>query len=364
MTSQVGILAWDIGGANIKVAFAQADSGVVTKLNTTSKYLPLWRVGKEAIQPVLTELREKACELEPVDFVAATMTAELSDVYASKKEGVNHILRCVEETHVGLPILVLCSDGSLQPISDARLRPMDVAAANWFATGWLASRFLKTCVAIDVGSTTTSIIPVVSGRVANRGKTDLEKLSNGELVYTGALRTNVAAILKRASLQGREFRVSSELFALSADVHLLLGNISEQDYTTETADGRSRSVRDACARLARVVCADDEMLTREEIYELARQTYDAQLQDICCGLEQVISDGGLSKETTPVVATGLGRTFLAERAAHLSGFKTILDLGGVTGLGSSAKFAPAVGLSLMALTHTSGRELKWTQLSK
>lgn len=364
MTSRVSILAWDIGGANVKVAFAQADSGVMTKLNTASKYLPLWRVGKEAIKPALADLREKACELEPVDFVAATMTAELSDVYASKKEGVNHILGCVEETHVGIPILVLCSDGSLQPISDARLRPMDVAAANWFATGWLASRFLKTCVAIDVGSTTTSIIPVVNGRVANRGKTDLKKLSCGELVYTGALRTNVAAILKRASLQGREFRVSSELFALSADVHLLLGNISEQDYTTETADGRSRSVRDACARLARVICADDEMLTREEIYELARQTYDAQLQEICSGLEQVISDGGLSKETTPIVATGLGRTFLAERAAHLSGFRTVLDLGEVTGLGSSAKFAPAVGLSLMALTHTSGRELKWTQLSK
>jgi len=364
VNSRVSILAWDIGGANIKVAFAQADSGVVTKLNTASKYLPLWRVGKEAIKPALTELCEKACEAASVDFVATTMTAELSDAYATKREGVNHILNCVEETHDGIPILVLCSDGSLQPISVARLRPMDVAAANWFATGWLASRFLKTCVAIDVGSTTTSMIPVVSGRVANHGKTDLEKLSSGELVYTGALRTNVAAILRRASLQGREFRVSSELFALSADVHLLLGNISEQDYTTETADGRSRSVRDCCARLARVVCADDEMLTREEIYELARQAYDAQLREICGGLEQVISDGGLSKENTPIVATGLGRKFLAERAAHLSGFKTVLDLGGMTGLGSSTKLAPAVGLSLMALTNTSGSELKWTRLSK
>jgi hypothetical protein len=309
----------------------------------------------------LVVLRRETCEIEPPDLVAVTMTAELSDVYASKKEGVNHILKAVEEAHVGTPTLVLASDGSLLTVSDARLRPLEVAAANWFATGWLASRFLKTCLVVDVGSTTTSVIPIVDGQVAVKGRTDLEKLGCGELIYTGALRTNVAAILKRAHLRGAELRVSSELFALSADIHLVLGNIPEEEYTTETADGRGRSVQDARARLARVVCADSEMLSHEEVEELAREAYHAQLQEICSGLEQVCLDQGLSKKNTPILVAGLGRAFLAERATRLCGFTTILDLGHVTGLPCAAKFAPTVGLSLMALTHTSMRELRWIQ---
>ena len=44
--------------------------------------------------------------------------------------------------------------------------------------------------------------------------------------------------------------VASELFALSADVHLILGNITEKQYTCETADGRGKTVPEALARLA------------------------------------------------------------------------------------------------------------------
>jgi len=358
------VLAWDIGGANTKAAYAEGDQGLVTRLTTATRYLPLWRVGKDALEPTLSQLRVQAAGQNPVDLAAVTMTAELSDVYSTKREGVNHILDCVERVHSGTAIRVLGWDGSLRTVSEARLKPLEVAAANWPATAWLASRFMETCLVIDVGSTTTSIIPVFNGRLAARGRTDLEKLSCGELIYTGALRTNVATFLRRAHVQRRETRLSSELFASSADVHLILGNISQEDYTTETADGRGRSVQEARARLARVVCADIEMLTHEETEELAREAYNAQLQEISEGLEQVAHDHDFNKESTPVVAAGLGRSFLAERAARICGFRTILDLEALTGLAGTAKLASAVGLCLMALSRLMGTELRWTRLSR
>ena len=83
-----------------------------------------------------------------------------------------------------------------------------------------------------------------------RGKTDLEKLMCGELVYTGSLRTNVAAIVHSIPIRNGVAGVASELFALSGDVHLVLGNISEEDYTSETADGRGKTVPEALARLS------------------------------------------------------------------------------------------------------------------
>ena len=102
---------------------------------------------------------------------------------------------------------------------------------------------------VDVGSTSASIIPIVNGQVAAKGKTDLDKLICGELVYTGSLRTNVAAIVHSVPVKGGIAGVASELFALSGDVHLVLGNITEKQYTCETADGRGKSLPEALARL-------------------------------------------------------------------------------------------------------------------
>ena len=81
---------------------------------------------------------------------------------------------------------------------------------------------VKDCVVVDVGSTSASIIPIVNGQVVAKGKTDLEKLMCGELVYTGSLRTNVAAIVQSVPVKDGVAGVASELFALSADVHLIL----------------------------------------------------------------------------------------------------------------------------------------------
>ena len=65
-----------------------------------------------------------------------------------------------------------------------------------------------------------SVLPLASPfaeTVTARGRTDVERLLAGELVYTGALRTNVAAVLSHVPLGGKPCPVSSELFAISAD---------------------------------------------------------------------------------------------------------------------------------------------------
>ena len=110
---------------------------------------------------------------------------------------------------------------------------------------------------LDVGSTTADVIPIAAGRVAAEGRTDLDRLLAGELVYTGALRTNLAAIAPRVPVRGRWCPVASELFAISADAHLILGHLAPEVYTCPTPDGRAASVECARERVARLVCADD-----------------------------------------------------------------------------------------------------------
>ncbi|MFA5870230.1 MAG: hydantoinase/oxoprolinase family protein, partial [Candidatus Bathyarchaeia archaeon] len=207
----IQVFGLDIGGANIKSALLKAEGGLIETLETAVEYFPIWRRGKEQLPVVLEEIRKGAIDQIEVDGVGVTMTAELSDAYRTKREGVGHILDCVAQVFADARLFVLDVEANLRSIEDARREPIRVAAANWAATGWMISKEIRDCIIIDIGSTTTSIIPVASGRIAAAGRTDLEKLLNGELVYTGSLRTNVAAIVNSIPIRDGSARVSSEL---------------------------------------------------------------------------------------------------------------------------------------------------------
>ncbi len=353
------VIGWDIGGANTKAAFIHTKNGSVEKLKTAIKYFPVWK-DPAKLSTVLSTLKKTLSGTSKLDCIGVTMTAELSDAYQTKREGVNHILTCASEAFPDVPIYVLDVDATLRPIEHAKSEPLQIAAANWAATGWLVSQLINTCVIIDVGSTSTSIIPVVDGRIATAGKTDLEKLMNGELVYTGSLRTNVAATVSSVPIRNGTARVSSELFAQSGDVHMVLGNITEEEYATETADGRGKTKQEAMARLARVVCADIEMLTKQEIVQIARYIHNRQVEQVAEGLSQVYSRTKLlTAEKLPAVVTGIGKDFLAKTTAQKVPVDTIIDLDKLA-RNNLATASPAVGVALMAASKLEGRTVKWT----
>jgi probable H4MPT-linked C1 transfer pathway protein len=353
----VNVLGLDIGGANTKAAYITTQNGTITSVRSTLQYFPFWKRDSTQLRNMLSAIKKIVARSEMPDCIAVTITAELSDAYRTKREGITHILDCITQTFPSVPIRVLDVDAQLRTVESARANPLAVAAANWAATGWLVSQKLSDCVVVDVGSTSTSIIPVANGKVTAHGKTDLDKLMLGELVYTGTLRTNVAAIVQMVPLRGGFVRVASELFAQSGDVHLILGNLSEADYTSETADGKGKTVEDASVRLAHVVCADIETLTPEEIRSIARYVYLQQVQQIAQGLNQVYNTlPNSAKQHVPTVITGLGRTVLAKKAAQQIGVSKILDITAL--LADTALASPAVGVALMAATEHGGT-IKW-----
>jgi hypothetical protein len=358
----VNVFSLDIGGVNTKAAFLITRKSVVKELRTATEYFPIWKRGKEQIPEILRRLRKQLAGSAMLDGVGVTMTAELSDIYWSKREGVNHILDCVANVFADTSVFVLNVDAELISVKDAKEKPMEVAAANWVATGWMVSQLFEDCIVVDVGSTTTSIIPIINGKVAAEGKTDPQKLLNGELVYTGALRTNVATIVDYVPFRGGKARVSSELFAMAGDVHLLLNHIPEQDYTVETADGRGKTRKEAMARLARVVCADIEMVAEEEIMSMARFLYERQVEQIAEGLKQVYErvKQQVQKDdfNIPIVVAGLGRDFLAKAAAERAGFKKIVNVGEILGV-EAAFMLPCVGLALLTASELKGETVKW-----
>ncbi len=356
----VDIIGLDIGGANTKAVFIKTNHESLHQIEVLVEYFPIWKYPTE-LADTLLKIRERLNSAN-IEGVGVTMTAELSDAYQTKEEGVKKILACVVKVFADTTVLVLDVDATLRSLTEALSQPLKVASANWAATGWMVSKLVENCVVIDVGSTSTSIIPIVAGRIAVCGETDLEKLINGELVYTGALRTNVAAIVSTVPLKGGCARVSSELFAQSGDVHLFLGNIGEGEYTGETADGRGKTRVEAVARLSRVVCADANMLCEGEILDIAKYIYDRQIEHVAAGLTQVLTRvKSVSKTDIVAVVTGVGKDFIARKAAKQAGFREIVDLGELIRNPLATKASPALGVALMVANKIEGKRIKWTQ---
>ena len=294
-------LALDIGGANTKAVRLEG-----TSLRTVSRPFEVWR-DREALAAVL---RDVVAEVGEAEAVAITMTAELSDAFRTKREGVAFVLDAAEAALGGRALSVLTTAGELVPMGEARARPWDVAAANWMATALAVADAYPDALLIDVGSTTADVIPVVAGQVAATGRNDLERLLAGELVYTGVLRTNLAAIAPSVPVRGDWCPVASEYFAISADVHLVLGHLAPEAYDCPTPDGRPAEIAFARERIARLVCSDVDQLGDDEIDAIAAFLHGEQVRRIEDAARRV-------ERGAPVVAVGAGAFLAREVAARL-----------------------------------------------
>lgn len=315
------MIGWDIGGVNVK-ACRLPGAKPRLQVRLTSRPFEIWK-DRDRLAAVLREAYDDVGAQADSEAMAVTMSAELSDVFATKREGVLFVLDTVRRCFPRVPIYCLDIYGEFRTLEKARKHPLDFAAANWVASAsWTARKYCNG-ILIDVGSTTTDIIPVLRGKVCARGRSDMERLMSGELVYTGALRTNLAAIVHSVPVFGRMCRVASEYFAVSGDVHLILGHIGTEDYTSTTPDNRPPTVDSARSRLARIVCADAEGLDQAEIESLARYIHQQQVLQVRSGLEQVLlARPDLRRH--PVLVCGAGG-FLGREAARGLGLEIRKD---------------------------------------
>lgn len=331
------IAGFDIGGANTDLAVVDFDKlGQIKEIITGFEYLPMWQ-DKEDLSTTLMDLLGP--EMKEIHAVGICMTAELVDAYQTKKEGVLDIAGKVNGTFK-LPLGFVGLNGIIN-FSQLQENPLQVAAANWIATSRLAGKISPECIIIDTGSTTTDIIPIKEGKECAKGRSDLQRLGTGELVYSGVLRTNVAAMVDKVPLDGSWINVASELFAISADVHLVLGNIAEKDYTCQTPDGAGKSREECMRRISRVICGDLDVLSSKDIKNMSQYIYDKQVEKVSQSLHEVSIRNNISN----VVTTGLGMDIIGAKASSMADIPSV----GMDQILSKEEcvVAPAVGTAIL-----------------
>lgn len=294
------VIGLDIGGANIKSADSDGSAKAVPfELWNSPELLP------QALQELLATYQRP-------DLVAVTMTGELADCFQTKEAGVETILSAVEQAVAPAPVVVWQTGAEFLTTDLAREFPLLVAAANWHALAtWLGRMIPDHCgLLIDIGSTTTDIIPLEKGIPVPEGLTDVERLLSGELVYTGGRRTPLAMIDRRVPLRGQQCPLAAECFATALDLYLLLGDRPEDPGDTDTANGKPATQADAADRIARSVCCDSTELTRAEAVEIASWLAQQQQQQITQAVDQVLAS--MTEVPATVLISG-STVFLAEK---------------------------------------------------
>jgi probable H4MPT-linked C1 transfer pathway protein len=295
-------IALDVGGANIKAAHGGGQALTVP--------FEVWKRPDELDRAIAGAV----AALPPCDRAAVTMTAELCDCYPTKTVGVNAVLDALVAALPGCSIIVWGVDGEFHSLAEVRREPQLAAAANWLALATLAARLIPHSrgLLIDIGTTTTDLIPLDCGRVMARGRSDTERLQTGELVYAGIRRTPICALANELPLRGTPTGLAAEIFASTLDVYLLLGDIEPDPSDLSTADGRPATLAAARDRLARMVGADRDGLSVADAVEFARAADLCLLERLVRAAERVCRRS-IGRPNAAVIA-GSG-DFLARRLA-------------------------------------------------
>lgn len=277
MTRQSGVstLGLDIGGANLKWSVSDGPSGCVP--------FAMWR-HPEQLSQRLVELDQQTGQAERV---AVTMTGELADGFENRRSGVAHIVdACVQAFGERRVAFYSIAGRMIDARSAVRLWEQ-VASANWHAAAAVVAARFGSGLWIDMGSTTTDVIPFQNGSVHAVGKDDLSRMLNGELVYTGVARTPVAAVLPVLSWHERHIPLAAELFATMADTYLLAGWQAPNVAENSCADGRPMTVECSRQRIARMVCSDADTLDPAMVTAIVHQSIAAQKQLIETAVRQI-----------------------------------------------------------------------------
>lgn len=322
----MSILGLDIGGANIKAADATG--------RTLTRPFAIWKTPEQ----LGIQIAQICREFPEVTQLAVTMTAELADCYATKAEGVTSILDQIESVPQKHPPCVWTTAGEFVDSAEARRQPMLVAAANWHVLAtWVgqtlvaksATRPKDDCcsVLIDIGTTTTDIIPLVGGVPSAVGRTDLTRLQSGELSYSGVKRTPLCAVAHSVPWRDGYCSVAAELFATTLDLYLLLGDIPEDETDRETANGQPATRSAAHDRLARMLCGDRHEVSLEDALPVARFLADVQRQRLAGSLDRVLARLPGPCESAVVSGSGafLARRLIRENRRLLTAKVTSLD---------------------------------------
>ncbi len=341
------IVGWDLGGAHLKVACINSAGKVIQAIQLPC---PLWQ-GITVLEKAIDE----ALKILPASSTkhAITMTGELVDLFSSRQEGVSKLIDIFNTKIPEANTWVYAGKSGFVSPRRATALHQQIASANWLATASFLARRVPQALLIDIGSTTTDIIPLRQ-KVLATGFTDNERLASEELVYSGVIRTSLMALTDKLPFNGQWLPLMAEHFATTSDVYRLTGELPEDGDQMATADSKGKGIHDSARRLARMIGMDMESAPLLSWQRIAKYLADVQQDKISAACHRILSRNLLDNDAT-IIGAGIGR-FIIDNIAHRLGmpyvdFTKFIETESTLSA-AATQCAPAVAVACLLKTET------------
>ena len=289
------IIGWDIGGAHIKAA--KIDFKKKTS-KTKQLYSPIWK-NVNYLKKSIKLIKKK---LGKTNYHAITMTAELSDIFPDRKNGVKHIINLSSKI-LGEKNIFFYSKKNFLKKKLAIKKPFELNSMNWHATASFVSNFFPNCILVDIGSTTSDIIPIKNKEIISKDVSDYQRLKSNELIYLGVLRTPIQAVERKKNL-------INENFANLSDVYRVLNKIPSTFDLLPTLDRKTKNKHDSARRIARIFGKDYKKNHFLKWKKTAYQIEGKHLKILKNVIKKIEKKNFLKK--VPIIGAGIGE-FLVKK---------------------------------------------------
>tara|TARA_Y100000991_G_C21943905_1_gene336598 strand:- start:193 stop:1230 length:1038 start_codon:yes stop_codon:yes gene_type:complete len=311
MKNKIRYLGIDIGGAHFKIIGLDANKSVCF-----SQYRKcyVWK-GINNLKKEIDYIN--SLNLPKDTSCGITMTAELCDIFKSKKDGVLKISEQCKKLNLNYAFYTKKKKIFSR---DDCFNYKDLISMNWHSIGKYFSINFEDLVIVDFGSTTTDFICIKNSKITNNGFDDFSRLSSREMFYSGIIRTPLFGLQHEIKIKKKKYHIVPELFSNTSDIYRINNFLEKEFDIDDEADNGTKGITESLLRISRSFCIDFEKNKKNLIYSLSQILINNQVEQINSNINYLIKKNKL-KSNTPLIFTGIGRKILEKKITDKSVLK-------------------------------------------
>lgn len=266
-------------------------------------------------------------DLDSLDLIVVCSSQAYS--FPVFHQGVTHLAHLLQELLTPVPVYFIRTDGVLTPTQDLlQSLPEDLYAyvlTNFFGSAYLGSKLIRNGLAIDIGTTTTDIIPIIEGQIDPVGLAHPQhylkfRSERYRINWLGLTIIPLVSLAERVHIGSHSYQMVGRDYRTEL-VFSVLGQV-QPDLISRHAYGHVfPEPEDAARRLAQIAGLDAFLHTHEEVIAIAQFFYERLLVKVTEAIQAVTSETFANIESLEVALFALGEEALAKPAVLRAGFQ-------------------------------------------
>ena len=365
------ILGLDLGNAKLKLVHLEYVSDW-SQAHTEWKSVPLPVTEDRQSDfakglPLHIQLFALVHGLSLTDWDAVVICSSHAYSYTTGDASVVHLIEILKGLFPDTAVFLARADGALTTLEDAGKLSTpalyDYVLTNFLGSAYLGSKLIQNGISIDIGTTTTDLIPIVHSALDPVGLSAKEsyldyRYAHHRIQWYGLTKTPLHMLLSEVELKGNRYQVVPRNYC-SDLIFSLLEQTDPELLKAHAYGNLFPTPEQARMRLSQFVGLDQALLTQEDLARIHQELYQALQERVMEAIRTVAQQQfGCEPAELEFAVFALGETLLAQPVLKKLGVPEThikyLEVDRDSALWSASS---AFSMALLGLEHVLGQKV-------